>query len=119
MRDLTIAWRGILRHARRTLITVSALVVGLAGMVVFQGFLGQMMQGFRDGTILSGVGHLQIAASPRYFVDGEFNPFAIRSQGLRLPCRVPRKRTASDGGLSFNRVCGRCQDLGISLPRSW
>jgi len=76
MRNLTIAWRSILRHARRTVITVSALVVGLTGMVVFQGFLSQMMQGFRDGTILSGVGHLQIAARSQYFVDGEFNPFA-------------------------------------------
>lgn len=74
--NLLIAWRSILRHARRTTVTVSALVVGLTGMVVFQGFLSQMMRGFRDGTILSGVGHLQIAASPRYFVDGEFNPFA-------------------------------------------
>jgi putative ABC transport system permease protein len=80
VRNLVIAWRSILRHARRTTVTVSALVVGLAGMVVFQGFLGQMMKGFRDGTILSGIGHLQIAASPRYFVDGEFNPF---SYGLK------------------------------------
>ena len=47
MRDLRIAWRSILRHARRTVITVSALVVGLTGIVVFQGFLGQMMQGFQ------------------------------------------------------------------------
>ncbi|HUI72126.1 MAG TPA: FtsX-like permease family protein [Spirochaetia bacterium] len=76
MKDLMIAWRSILRHARRTIVTVSALVVGLAGMVVFQGFLSQMMQGFRDGTILSGIGHLQVAANPQYFVDGEFNPFA-------------------------------------------
>jgi putative ABC transport system permease protein len=80
VKNLLIAWRSILRHARRTTVTVSALVVGLAGLVVFQGFLGQMMSGFRDGTILSGIGHLQVAASPRYFVDGEFNPF---SYGLK------------------------------------
>ncbi len=76
MRDLRIGWRNIFRHARRTVVTVSALVAGLTGLVVFQGFLNQMMQSFRDGTILSGVGHLQIAANPHYFVDGEFNPFA-------------------------------------------
>ena len=76
MRALLIAWRSILRHARRTAVTVSALVVGLAGVVVFQGFLGQMMKGFRDGSILGGIGHVQIAQNPRYFVDGEFNPFA-------------------------------------------
>jgi putative ABC transport system permease protein len=76
MRNLLVAWRNILRHRRRTAITVLALVIGLAAMVVFQGFLGQMMQGFRDGVILSGAGHLQIAARPQYFVDGEFSPFA-------------------------------------------
>ena len=55
MKVLVMAWRSILRHARRTTATVSALVVGLTGMVVFQGFLGQMMRDFRDGTILSGM----------------------------------------------------------------
>lgn len=76
MKDLVIAGRNILRHARRTVVTVSALVIGLAGMVVFQGFLGEMMKGFRDGMILAGAGHLQVAARERYFIDGEFNPFA-------------------------------------------
>ena len=76
MRNLVIAGRSILRQARRTIVTVSALVVGLMGLVVFQGFLGQMMQGFRDGTILPGAGHLQVAARSQYFVDGEFNPFS-------------------------------------------
>ncbi len=80
MKVLVMAWRSILRHARRTAATVSALVVGLTGMVVFQGFLGQMMRDFRDGTILSGIGHLQVAARDQYFVDGEFNPF---SYGLK------------------------------------
>jgi len=75
VKNIVMAWRSILRHGRRTIVTVSALVLGLAGLVVFQGFLGQMMQGFRDGMILSGIGHLQVAANAKYFVDGEFNPF--------------------------------------------
>jgi len=81
MKTLVMAWRSILRHARRTVVTVSAVVVGLAGMVVFQGFLGQTMLGFRNGTILSGIGHLQVAASPRYFVDGEFAPYSYGMNG--------------------------------------
>jgi putative ABC transport system permease protein len=85
VKSIVMAWRSILRHARRTIVTVSALVIGLAGMVVFQGFLGQMMKGFRDGMILSGIGHVQVAASPRYFVDGEFNPFPY---GLRDSARL-------------------------------
>lgn len=94
MKNIVMAWRSILRHARRTIVTVSALVVGLAGLVVFQGFLGQMMQGFRDGMILSGIGHVQVAASSKYFVDGEFNPFPY---GLQNAAEVASALTKEPG----------------------
>ena len=108
MRDLLIAWRSILRHARRTLVTVSALVVGLAGMVVFQGFLGQMMLGFRDGTILSGIGHLQVAAQARYFVDGEFNPFAYGLPDSAAPGGSAREAAGCTRRFPVNGIRGRC-----------
>ncbi len=76
MRLLRLAWRNVFRQKRRTLTTLAALVIGLAGLVVFQGYLDQLMVGFRDGTIRSGIGHLQISSDPKYFTDGEFNPFA-------------------------------------------
>jgi len=76
MKTLLMAWRNLLRQKRRTLITLSALIVGLCGVVVFQGYITSLMQGFRDSTIRSGIGHLQIAASAAYFEDGEFNPYA-------------------------------------------
>ena len=76
MRLLRLAWRNIFRQKRRTLTTLAALVVGLAGLVVFQGYLSQLMIGFRDSTIRAGLGHLQISSAPGYFTDGEYNPFA-------------------------------------------
>ncbi len=80
MKTIAMAWRNLFRHKRRTLITLSALIIGLCGVVVFQGYIGSLMRGFRDSTIRSGIGHLQIAASAAYFEDGEFNPFAFQIQ---------------------------------------
>jgi putative ABC transport system permease protein len=74
MRTLRLAWRNVFRQKRRTLTTLGAVIVGLAGLVVFQGYLNQLMVGFRDSTIRGGLGHVQIAAAPRYFTDGEFSP---------------------------------------------
>ena len=122
MKNIVMAWRSILRHARRTVVTVSALVIGLAGMVVFQGFLGEMMKGFRDGMILSGIGHLQVAASSRYFVDGEFNPF---SYGLhdyaRLSGSLAREPgvTAVFPATGFVAVAGREDQSATLLVKAY
>jgi putative ABC transport system permease protein len=78
MKTIAMAWRNLFRQKRRTLITLSALIIGLCGVVIFQGYIGSLMRGFRDSTIRSGIGHLQVAASPGYFEDGEFNPFAFQ-----------------------------------------
>jgi len=78
MKTIAMAWRNLFRQKRRTLITLSALVIGLCGVVIFQGYIGSLMCGFRDSTIRSGIGHLQIAASSGYFEDGEFNPFSFQ-----------------------------------------
>jgi putative ABC transport system permease protein len=76
VRLLRLAWRNVFRQKRRTLTTLGAVVIGLAGLVVFQGYLGQLMKGFRESTILSGIGHLQVSSDAKYFTDGEFTPYA-------------------------------------------
>jgi putative ABC transport system permease protein len=76
VKTIVMAWRRLLRQKRRTLIALSALIMGLCGVVIFQGYITSMMEGFREGTIRGGIGHLQIALSPGYFEDGEFNPYA-------------------------------------------
>jgi putative ABC transport system permease protein len=76
MKTIAMAWRNLLRQKRRTLITLSALIVGLCGVVVFEGYVTSLMRSFRESTIRAGIGHLQIARSSGYFEDGEFNPYA-------------------------------------------
>jgi putative ABC transport system permease protein len=74
MRNLLLAFRNVLRHKRKTFAVLAALIIGLAGLVVFQGFVSELMRDWRDESILSGIGHLQVAGKPGYFDDGEFNP---------------------------------------------
>lgn len=55
-----IAWRNILRHRRRSLVTLLAVVSGVTGVVVFGGFVQASYQGLRESVIRSQYGHLQI-----------------------------------------------------------
>ncbi len=76
MKILMMAARNVIRQKRRTFVTLSALIIGLVGLVIFQGFITRLMSSFRDSTIRAGIGHLQIAGGVRYFEDGEFDPYA-------------------------------------------
>jgi putative ABC transport system permease protein len=78
MMTLSLAVRNVFRNRRRSLHTLLAIVVGIAALVVFQGFIADQMRGFRESVIKSGIGHLQVAAKAAYFSDGEFNPGAYQ-----------------------------------------
>ena len=97
MKTLAMAWRNLFRQKRRTLITLSALIIGLCGVVIFQGYIGSLMRGFRDSTIRSGIGHLQIAAVVRL----------LRGRGVQSLClRDEGRGTASWRAFGRNRRCG-------------
>ena len=70
-----MAWRNLFRQKRRSLATLSALIIGLAGLVIFQGYLSQTMKEYKEETVRTGIGHIQLASSEKYFVDGEYNPY--------------------------------------------
>lgn len=57
---LKIAWRNILRNGRRSIITLLAMVIGIAGLIFFQGYMegvnGQMVA----TTTTFYTGHLQV-----------------------------------------------------------
>jgi putative ABC transport system permease protein len=56
---LKTAWRNILRHRRRSLVTLLAVVSGVTGVVVFGGFVQANYTGLREAVIRSQYGHLQ------------------------------------------------------------
>ena len=104
-----MAWRNIFRQKRRTLIALSALIVGLAALVVFQGYIARMMSGFRDGTILGGLGHVQVAGGERYWDDGEYNPYAYLlkdAQGVMDGLRKEHGVLAAFPSTGFTSIAG-------------
>lgn len=84
MRLVAMAWRNVFRQKRRTLIALSALVIGLAGLVVFQGYIARVMSNLRERTILSGIGHVQVAGGEGYWEDGDFDPYAYLMKDAEL-----------------------------------
>ncbi len=57
---LKLAWRNIWRNRRRTVIIVTAIVVGLFGMVYMIAIMDGMRIDMVNTTIKNGVGHIQI-----------------------------------------------------------
>jgi putative ABC transport system permease protein len=57
---LRLAWRNVLRNARRTSITMLAIVSGMIGIIVFGGFIEFTFWGLRETSIRTQLGHIQI-----------------------------------------------------------
>ena len=50
----------ITRNFRRTFLTCSAIAFGLAALVMFEGYFAYMIDGLRETTIRTGLGHVQV-----------------------------------------------------------
>jgi putative ABC transport system permease protein len=57
---LKTAWRNILRHRRRSLVTLLAVVSGVTGVILFGGFVEANYIGLRESVIRSQYGHFQV-----------------------------------------------------------
>jgi putative ABC transport system permease protein len=60
---LKLGWRGIWRNRRRTLISMSAIGLGLALVVFYSGLVTRMMGDAKHQLDNTGIGHLEISAS--------------------------------------------------------
>jgi putative ABC transport system permease protein len=65
----SLAVRNLLRNRRRSLLTGGVVVFGYAAFALAGGFMAQSLEGLREGTIRSGMGHLHIAR-PEAFRSG-------------------------------------------------
>ena len=73
MKTLSLALRNILRNKRRTLLALSAIITGVAGIIIFGGFIEFTFQGLRESTIRTQLGHVQIYQRG-YIEHGVANP---------------------------------------------
>jgi putative ABC transport system permease protein len=71
---LKLAARNLLRHRRRTLVAVASVAFGIAALVVANGFAEWMFVDFREATIESQYGHVQVTR-PGYHENGAADPF--------------------------------------------
>lgn len=60
MKIVSLAFRNILRNKRRTFLTLSAIISGVASIVILGGFIEFTFQGLREQTIRTQLGHIQI-----------------------------------------------------------
>ena len=58
----SLSLRNVFRNARRTVITLTSIVVGFVAMVCFGAFIEFSFEGLRENTIRTQIGHLQIHA---------------------------------------------------------
>ena len=75
MGPLAIAWRNVLRHRRRTAIALGAIAFGVVALIVAGGFIEWIFVDFRESSIRSHLGHIQVTRSG--YRDGSAaDPFA-------------------------------------------
>src|ERR1035437_7628900 len=63
---LLLAFRNVFRNRRRTIMTFIMVGGGVAGLLLAGGYFAFMIDGLRDSTIRSGLGHLQIFTSEHF-----------------------------------------------------
>lgn len=66
--SVQISWRNLWRNPRRTLIILTAIVVGIVSMIVLSAFGRGMMEGMVKNSIDNLVGHIKIQ-NPQYRID--------------------------------------------------
>lgn len=81
-----LALRNVTRNRRRSLLTGGVVVLGFAAFALAGGFMAQSLEGLREGTIRSGMGHLQFA-HPEAFEGAED---ATLEHGLQDADRLER-----------------------------
>ena len=75
VKTVLMAVRNLFRGGRRTVSTLLAISVGLVGLTLLDGYITYSMNGLRNAVIQSGTGHLQVVKSPRFFDEGDTDPF--------------------------------------------
>ncbi len=117
--DIKIAFRNVFRNRRRTLLTLSSIVLGSAALIDFDGYRNFADWGLREMYIRSQLGHIQIYKKG-YRASKGMNPFAYlisnseeikktvaETLGERLKvvtARLEINGLITKGGQSFNFI---------------
>jgi putative ABC transport system permease protein len=95
MKILHLAWRNVFRHTRRTLITASAISVGLSAMIVSNTMMNGADKMASENIIQYETGHMQIFAQGYYREEGIFPLDTIIEEPETIIQRVRTLRTVT------------------------
>src|SRR5687767_14957156 len=73
--DAVVSARSVLRQKRRSFAVAAAVTFGTVALILAGGFIEWLNWGMREGTIRSGLGHIQIVRSG-FLEHGSSDPFA-------------------------------------------
>ncbi|MBA2659632.1 MAG: ABC transporter permease [Nitrosospira sp.] len=74
--DFNLAYHNVVRQKRRSAIAVGAIAFGITALILASGFIEWTLVDFRESTIKSQLGHLQIVR-PGYHDAGKADPYAF------------------------------------------
>jgi putative ABC transport system permease protein len=81
--EVRSAWRNVVRQRRRSAVAITAVASGVIALILASGFNEFMFWAFRESTIRSQIGHIQIAR-PGFHQSGQADPAAYA-----LPEEIP------------------------------
>jgi len=84
--DMMLSSRNVIRHGRRSFAGAVAVTFGAVALILAAGFIEWIFSAMREGTIHSGLGHIQIVR-PGYLQGGTADPFAYL-----LPNEAPQRK---------------------------
>ena len=88
--DINLAFRNVVRQKRRSTIAVGSVAFGITALILANGFIAWIFVDFRETTIKSQLGHLQVVR-PGYHDAGKADPYAFL-----LPDAVPELETPNE-----------------------
>ncbi len=95
MKILHLAWRNVFRHTRRTLITASAISVGLSAMILSNTMMNGADKMASENIIRYETGHMQIFAEGYYREEGVFPLDTIIEEPATIIQRIQTHRNVT------------------------
>jgi putative ABC transport system permease protein len=118
---IKIAWRNILRHKRRSFFAMLTILSGIAGIILFGGFVEANYTGLRESVIRSQYGHLQIhktgyEANHRSDPSGSRMPPALAGRVKAALQTIPHVQITSSR-LEFTGLIGNEKNSSAAIVR--
>ena len=103
--NFSLSLRNLARHKRRSGISIGSVAFGITALILASGFIEWIFDDFRETTIKSQLGHLQIVR-PGYHEMGKADPYAFL-----LPDNLPQLHNSGD---EIHQIAAIVPRLGFS-----